>query len=572
MSKPTKRFVVRKPTVDIAKNEHPVLAKIYANRGIQFDEAMQRELKHLLQYQSLQQIIPACELLAQHLHQRIVIVGDYDADGATSTAVAVKALTLMGATSVNYFIPNRFNMGYGLSVDVVKATLDYKPDLIITVDNGISSLEGVAFAKQQGINVLVTDHHLPGDELPNADAIVNPNVGTCEFPSKNLAGVGVIFYVMIALRAYLRQKNAFADEPPNLAVLLDIVALGTVADVVPLDSNNRILVHQGLMRIRHGQCCPGIQALIQSAGRELHQITSMDLGFIVGPRLNAAGRLDDMSRGVQCLLADSLESALPLANELNELNQQRRSIEQDMQLEASSLLKKVIDEQKGNIPVGICLFEPHWHEGVIGLLAGRIKEHYHRPTIIFAKSDDGLLKGSGRSIPNLHLRDVLARIDALNPGLIKKFGGHAMAAGLTIDADQLELFKTQWLMCLKEVVTKDMLDPILYIDGELSPEYWTYDFAHQLQYAGPWGQQFPEPIFANEFFIADLRWLKEKHAKMILACPETGATVDAIAFNVDRSAWPKDGQTTKMAYRLAVNEFQGRRNVQLMIEAVGQSS
>lgn len=544
----------------------PLLQRIYAARGVSSALELDNSLQHLLSYEQLKGIEAAVELLLAALNQqqRVLIVGDFDADGATATAVAVLGLRMLGVQQVDYLVPNRFEYGYGLTPGIVKQAQELAPDLIITVDNGISSVEGVQLAKTMGMRVLITDHHLPGEVLPAADAIVNPNQAGCLFPSKALAGVGVMFYVLLALRARMRELNCFEGAQPNLANLLDLVALGTVADVVPLDANNRRLVQQGLLRMRAGHVRPGIQAIAEVGRRQLANLVAMDLGFIIGPRLNAAGRMDDMSVGIECLLAEDWQQALALAQRLENLNHERKNTEQQMQREA---LVQLQDLPEDNLPVGVCVYQQDWHQGVTGILASRLKERYHRPVIAFADAEDGWLKGSARSVAGFHIRDALAAIDALHPRLINTFGGHAMAAGLTIaQADYAEfahLFNEQVRACLSE----EELAGVCVTDGELSEGEFALDLAQQLRLAGPWGQQFPEPRFHGRFKLVQQRLVGERHLKMVLQNETASVTLDAIAFNVDLEQWPNPTiEQAQLAYRLDVNEFRGQRNLQLLVE------
>ncbi|WP_372882747.1 single-stranded-DNA-specific exonuclease RecJ [Psychromonas sp.] len=562
--------VTKRPTIASASISlpcSPLLKQLYLNRGIKSAEELDNSTKSLLHAQQLKGITEACELLYQALlsSQKIIVVGDFDADGATSTALSILALRGLGFTNIDYLIPNRFDYGYGLSPEIVELAIARGAQLLMTVDNGISSISGVKYAKDNGLKVLVTDHHLPGEEIPQADAIVNPNQEGCPFPSKNLAGVGVAFYVMLALRAFMQQKGYFTNiKAPNLATLLDIVALGTVADVVVLDANNRTLVQQGLARIRAGVCRVGISALISVAKRNQVQLVASDLGFSLGPRLNAAGRLDEMSFGVELLLCENVEQANILANELDALNQSRREIEQSMQEEAlKNLADLALDES--NIPHAICLFESEWHQGVIGLVASRIKEKYYRPTIAFAKAGNGEIKASARSIPGVHIRDMLDLVDKKLPGVILKFGGHAMAAGLSLKETDFELFATTLNRVLEEQVSTELLNNIILSDGQLSGHQFTLEQAQELRDAGPWGQGFPAPLFDGVFKILQQRLVGEKHLKMTLEVD--GKAIEAIAFNVDVALWPNP--TLKKAncvYRLDVNEFRGNRTVQMLIE------
>jgi single-stranded-DNA-specific exonuclease len=550
---------------------HPVVARIYASRGIERPEQLGRQLKELLPDTKLHGMAAAVERLVQALErrERILIVGDFDCDGATSTALAVLALRQFGAAEVDYLVPNRFEYGYGLSPEIVEVAAVQQPHLIITVDNGISSLEGVARAREKGIDVLVTDHHLPGAELPAACAIVNPNQPDCGFMAKSTCGVGVIFYVMIALRRALVERGWFAANglpQPNLASLLDLVALGTVADVVPLERNNRTLVYQGLQRIRAGQARPGILALIEVSGRRREVLAASDLGFALAPRLNAAGRLEDISIGIECLLSDDYDYALDLARTLDELNRERRGIEQEMQQQALVLLDRLqLDDAE--LPYGLCLFDPGWHQGVIGILASRIKERVHRPVIAFAPGDDGDLKGSARSINGFHVRDGLDAIAARHPGLIKKFGGHAMAAGLSLGADRLEAFRDAFDQEVRRQLDEDALTQRVLTDGALGPEYFSLELAELIREAGPWGHQFPEPRFDGRFRLLQQRIVGQRHLKLVLMEPASGIALDGIAFNVDTREWPNESVSElDLVYRLDINEFRGQRNLQLMIE------
>ena len=546
----------------------PLLTRLYAARGVQSAAELDKGLARLIPYQQLKGIDAAVDLLVQALQQRqrILIVGDFDADGATASSVGVLGLRMLGAAHVDYLVPNRFEYGYGLTPEIVAVALQRQPELLVTVDNGISSVDGVAAAKAAGLKVLVTDHHLPGPELPAADAIVNPNQPGCAFPSKALAGVGVMFYVLLALRARLRELGWFAKagiSEPNLGELLDLVALGSVADVVPLDANNRILVHQGLARIRAGRARPGLRAVLEVAGRQHARITSTDLGFILGPRLNAAGRLDDMSLGIECLLCEDEALARDMAQQLDELNKDRKAIEQGMQREALAQLK---DLPLADMPFGLCLFEPDWHQGVIGILASRLKERYHRPAIAFADAGDGLLKGSARSVPGLHIRDALDAVAARHPGLISKFGGHAMAAGLSLPQEHFGAYAAAFDAEVRRQLSEDDLTGRLLSDGQLGAEEFHLELAKALRHAGPWGQHFPEPLFHGVFQIVTQRVVGEKHLKLVLKTECGSLTLDGIAFNVDRDIWPNPNvRWVELAYRLDVNEYQGRESVQLMV-------
>lgn len=558
------------PATTESLSDNPVLDRIYRARGITQKNELERELSGLLSYTNLSMIDAACERLYQAFLQqeRIVIIGDFDADGATSTAIAVRALRSLGGKNIHYLVPNRFKYGYGLTPEIVDLAHEQQAQLIITVDNGIASHAGVNRAKEKHIDVLVTDHHLAADTLPDACAIVNPNQPNDIFPSKYLAGCGVIFYVMLAFRSKLRESGWFEQqqmECPNMADLLDIVALGTVADVVPLDKNNRILVYQGLRRIRAGKCVAGIKAILELAKRDLKKISASDLGFAVAPRLNAAGRLDDMSLGIECLLADDSYSAAKLAAQLDQLNQERKIIEQEMKDQAFADLAKLNLKNEEDIPLALCLFDPDWHQGVIGILASRLKDHWHRPVLIFAPGENNELKGSARSISGLHIRDVFQRVDIKYPQLIKKFGGHALAAGITIAADNLDAFKQAFLEIIAAEIKETDLQNKIICDGELTETDFTVTFAEILKEAGPWGQHFPEPIFTNRFRIAEQRLVAERHLKLTFVL--ANQYIDGILFNANLEKWPNHRcEYVQAAYRLDVNEFRGQRNLQLLID------
>lgn len=537
---------------------HPLLARLYAARGVTDRAELDYELKALLPPATLTHASDAARLLADAIEAeaRLLIVGDYDCDGATATAVGMRALKALGA-DVDFLLPDRFKLGYGLSPEIVDLAAAQSPDLIITVDNGIASIEGVERAHEHGIATLITDHHLPTQTLPAADCIVNPNQPGCAFPSKCMAGVGVMFYVMLALRAELRQRGFFAARPePNFANLLDLVALGTVADVVKLDRNNRILVSQGLKRMRAGQLQPGLAALFKAAGRDPKKATAMDLGFILGPRLNAAGRLADMRLGVECLLTDDPARALSIAQQLDALNRERREIEAGMQDQALLLLEKL--ETAGSAP-GIALFDDDWHEGVVGILAARIKDRLHRPVFAFARGENGTLKGSGRSIPGLHLRDALDLVAKRAPGLLLRFGGHAMAAGVTLQAEDFARFRALFAEVAGELLAPADLTRTLETDGALEGGYYSLEMARLLENE-IWGQGFPAPLFLDEFAVEQQRVLKEKHLKLRLR--KDGARIEAIQFNFSQ----QPGATTRLAFRLAINEYMGVETPQLFVE------
>ncbi|MCV6588064.1 MAG: single-stranded-DNA-specific exonuclease RecJ [Marinobacterium sp.] len=555
----------------IEQQTDPVLARIYASRGISDQAELGRNLKELLPYNSMKGIDAAVErlIVALEQQQRILIVGDFDCDGATSTAVAIEALRMMGAGPVDYLVPNRFEYGYGLSPEIVDVALTQQPQLLITVDNGISSVDGVARATEQGVDVIVTDHHLPGQQLPDACAIVNPNQPGCEFSARSTCGVGVIFYVMIALRRALQQRGWFDQRglaQPNLGVLLDLVALGTVADVVPLEHNNRTLVYQGLKRIHAGCMRPGIQALIEISGRDPRKLTAADFGFALAPRLNAAGRLEDMSIGIECLLSPDLDYARDLAGTLDELNKERRQIEQEMQQQALTLLNQ-LELSEDALPWGLALYDQSWHQGVIGILASRIKDRVHRPVIAFAPGDDGEIKGSARSIAGFHIRDGLDAIAARHPQLLRKFGGHAMAAGLTIAADSLALFQQALDEEVHRQLSDDDLQQRVLTDGVLRGDQINLELARLLRESGPWGHHFPEPLFDGEFSLLQQRIVGQRHLKLVLMEPDSGLAVDGIHFNCDLDCWPNENiNRVRVVYRLDVNEFRGRQSVQLMVE------
>lgn len=551
---------------------HPVLRRVYAARGITSADQLDCGASRLAAPDGLHGLEAAARLLEEALtgQWRILVVGDFDADGATSSAVAIRALRAMGAHSVDYLVPNRFDFGYGLSPELVAVAAAREPDLIITVDNGISSLAGVEACRQAGIRVLVTDHHLPGDALPQADAIVNPNLPGDDFPSKHLAGVGVIFYVMSALRRRLRETGYFdrLERPqPNLAALLDLVALGTVADVVPLDRNNRILVEQGLRRIRAGRACAGILALMDIAGRNPATARASDLGFAAGPRLNAAGRLEDMALGIECLLTDSANDARQMAQRLDGLNRQRREIEGQMRDEAVATLEgQAAALDASELPAGLCLVDEDWHQGVVGLLAARLRERFHRPAVVFAPEDGARLKGSARSVPGLHMRDALEAVNVRHPGVIEKFGGHAMAAGLTVRREQFETFRQGFERVLETALQDVEPADVLVTDGPLAAEDIDLPLAELIRTGGPWGQGFPEPLFHGEFELLEARVVGERHLKMRVRPVDGESAVDAIAFNQAEDTDKMPGGRHWLAYRLDVNEYRGRRAPQLIVE------
>ena len=545
--------------------------KIYAHRGVERLDEISLPLNQLLPPTALKGAQEAAEMLADAIEFQasVVIVGDFDADGATSCALAVSLLKQMGLEEVHYLVPNRFEYGYGLTPEIVGIAAQYQPDVLVTVDNGIASIDGVSAAQQLGMSVIITDHHLPGEQLPEADIIVNPNQPGCSFPSKALAGVGVMFYVLTALRAELRSRDWFESmniEMPNLADSLDLVALGTVADVVPLDKNNRTLVAAGIARMRAGRARPGIEALFEVAGRDIKSVTSTDLGFVAGPRINAAGRLDDMSVGIECLLSESSVTARSYATQLNDYNKERRSIEGSMQNEALALI------ESGEFAVSesdfaVTLYREDWHQGVVGILASRIKERFHRPTIIFAQASATELKGSGRSIPGVHMRDVLDRVATQNPGLVTKFGGHAMAAGLSLDSAKLAEFRAAFNQAVSDELNGVAPNQEYVTDGELNPAELSLTLAEALAIGGPWGQGFEAPSFDGTFAINDMNVVGENHLKFRLAT-EAGV-VDAIAFNADVDTWLRERPNAMTCiYKPSVNEFRGERRLQLQLDII----
>ncbi len=555
---------------------HPVLRRVYATRGIVRHEELNLELAGLLPPDQLKNCREAAQALFESMQdeQHVLVVGDFDADGATSCALFISCMKAMGYGKVSFLVPNRFEYGYGLTPEIVEVARQQNPDLIVTVDNGIASHEGVLAAARAGIRVLVTDHHLPGDTLPEAACILNPNQPGCPFPSKALAGVGVVFYLMSALRSCLREADWFERQAipvPNLAGFLDLVALGTVADVVPLDQNNRRLVKHGLGIIKSGRGRPGIRALLEVAGRNPASVVASDLAFAAGPRLNAAGRLDDMSLGIACLLEDDPGKARQMAIRLDELNRDRRQIEQDMQTEALDVLSH-LDVSDADL-LGICLYEAGWHQGVIGILASRIKERYHRPSIVFAdagvdEKGEAIIKGSARSIEGIHIRDVLDALATRYPTLLQKFGGHAMAAGLSIRQADFAAFAAAFEEILGSAVDPEDLQKVTWVDGELTPECFSLDFASLLREGGPWGQHFPEPLFTGNFEVLSSRVVGEKHLKLTLQPSGSQALIDAIAFNVEPALLQARLNDVELAYRLDVNEFRGQVNPQLMVDQI----
>jgi single-stranded-DNA-specific exonuclease len=571
--------------ININNNDSSLLDRIFAMRGVNDSEELVFELKHLHPISALKGISTATTILINAIKakQRILIIGDFDADGATSTAVAVRALRLMVHDNVDYLVPNRFEFGYGLTPEIVIEAQKFSPDLIITVDNGISSIKGVEKAKSQGYKVIITDHHLPAKNLPDADAIINPNQHGDTFPSKNLAGVGVVFYLMLSTKSHLHRQNYFSENnitEPNLTELLDLVALGTVADVVPLDQNNRILVEQGLRRMRGGKACEGIQALFRIGKRNIRNAVSSDLGFACGPRLNAAGRMDDMSLGIECLLCNDPQQAVDFATALDDLNIERRAKEDSMKAEALELLEQLDDDKlAGDLPPVLCLYKETWHQGVIGILAARVRERYNRPTIIFAPADMDTsfklstsddtsteIKGSARSISTIHIRDIFDEVATKYPHLLNKFGGHAMAAGLSLETSMLDEFTQAICEVVQSYANDETFQEIHYSDGELQENDFELKSADDLRYAAPWGQHFPAPVFDNYFTVLNKRLLKDKHYKLELRPKNSNRTVNAIAFNVEFESWPEEGGEVHLLYRLEVNEFRNVSSLQLMVE------
>lgn len=547
--------------MNLLSSLHPVLARLYAARGVAREDQLDYSLRHLAPVSSLNGIEQAVDLLLNHKGKRIIVVGDFDADGATSTALVLRCLRKFGFPDVSFLVPNRFEFGYGLSPEIVRVAVERSPDLLVTVDNGVSSVDGVREANSHGIAVLVTDHHLPGAELPAASVMVNPNLDGSDFASPHLAGVGVAFYLMAALGRRLEEtgQRGAAKIP---AGLLDLVALGTVADVVSLDHNNRILVQQGLERIRAGQSVPGIRALLRQGGRNAARAVSTDLGFIVGPRLNAAGRMQDMSVGIECLLTDSEDTAARFAIDLDTINKERRVIEANMRDQAFKFVETM--DQRG-LPACVCVYDRDWHQGVVGLIASRVKERCHRPVIAFARESAGILKGSARSVSGVHVRDLLEAVSGANPGLITKFGGHAMAAGLSIREDDFDAFAEAAASQLKRLYPDADFSGAIMTDGTLPDDAITLDFARTLREAGPWGAGFPEPMFTGRFAVVEQRTVGENHLKLKVRAVEGSPVIDAIAFNQAGPAWRG---TVELIYRLDVNEYRGVESPQLVVEQI----
>ena len=566
---------------------HPLLRRVFENRNIQTFAELDYSLNRLHSPEQLKDIKPATALLqtAIERNQKILVVGDYDTDGATATTVALLGLRALGAKRVKYLAPNRFEYGYGLSKEIAEVALTqfaHQPDLVVTVDNGIASLQGVALLRAAGVSVIVTDHHLAGAQLPDANAIVNPNQPGCGFPSKALAGVGVMFYLLLSVRGALRQSGRFQDDPqPNLAELLDLVALGTVADMVPLDYNNRILVAHGVARVRAGRCRAGIKALLEVAGKDVHNFSVADFGFVIAPRLNAAGRIDDISTGIECLLADDYNDAAEYARLLDEMNRERRQLEQSMQARAQEMVAALDlrrhddtddDDNKHTNEGGFngCLFDPEWHQGIVGLVATRIREKFNQPVVAFAPAGDESLRGSARSVAGLHIRDLLESISVRCPGLIEKFGGHAMAAGLTIAAENFATFSRHFAEMVNAHFTNNPPTCDILTDGELAAEEFTLDVAELVRSASPWGQHFPAPLFDGEFRVVEQRVVAKQHLKMKLAPINGGEQTDGVDAILFRYVEPGEDaprlDTVKAAYQLQVNEFNGKRSLQLLVE------
>lgn len=559
-------------TLPELSNDIPLLLqRVYALRGITSMQELDYTTRNLCNYDNLDRTNKAVDILysAMKNNERIMIVGDFDTDGATSTALTVKALKKMGCQFVDYIIPNRFDDGYGLSINVVKKAILQKADLIITVDNGVSAVEAVEFAKQSNLTVIITDHHLCPEKLPPADAIINPNLPNCTFPSKHLAGVGVAFYFMLALRSKLRKENWFTThnlEEFNIASLLDLVALGTIADVVKLDLNNRILVHQGVSRIRAGYCCEGIKALLNISRRDPLTFTSTDLAYYIAPRLNAAGRMDNMSLSVELLLCEDYDSAVNKAADLDTLNSDRKLIEQTMYQEALSHVEQI---HKPSLPNSIVVHHPEWHQGVIGIVSARLKDKYYRPVICFASTEDGLLKGSGRSIDGIHLQNVLYELNQRYPDILVSFGGHAMAAGLSIQEKDLDKFRDLLETVITEQLDLKVLEQTIETDGEINNEDFNYSIAKLLKDSGPWGEGFIEPTFDGEFIIHQQRIFAEKHLKLVLEPKNGGPIIEGICFNVNLTKWPDQTiKEAKIVYHLDVNEFRGNQTLKLMIRHI----
>ena len=553
----------------------PVFRRIFASRGVTSTEETKYQLGSMLGIDKIKHLHSAAAVLAEHIKQggKLLIFGDYDADGATSTALCVRALISLGHIKVSYLMPDRFIDGYGLSLSIAHRIVEQKPDCVITVDNGISSLDGISLLREKGIDVIVTDHHLASDKLPDATVIVNQNAWPDEDLGKNLAGVGVAFYLMLALRKTLRECGWFSDArpEPNLANYLDLVALGTLADLVPLDYNNRILINEGLKRIRAGSCCSGIKALIEISSKNISNLISTDISFAIAPKINAAGRLDDMTIGVKCLLSDDHSSALALATELYDINDQRKNIQTQMSEQAVQHMHK-LDRQVIETESGIVLYQQDWHEGVVGIVAAKIREKYNRPTIVFAMTKDGFLKGSGRSIPGIHLRDMLDHVNKRLPGLIIKFGGHAMAAGLSIGASGLEQFSQTYKQVISELIDPGCFNLEVECDGSLDEQNFDLQFAEELQNLSPWGQRFPAPSFIGEFDVISRRVLSDKHLKLQVKLPHTHDSstqlIDAIAFFQSDEILNSMHEKIRIHYELSVNIYRQQKSLQLLIHDI----
>jgi len=566
--------VIPESSGDLPHDLHPVVRRVLLARGVRDPGELSLDMKDMLRPDELGGVEQAASLLADAVSQdqKVLIVGDFDADGATGTALAMLSLAAMGCGKIDFRVPNRFEFGYGLTVPLVDSLADNPPDLLLTVDSGISCVAGIARARELGCRIIVTDHHLPGETLPAAHAIVNPNCAGDGFPSKALAGVGVMFYLLSVVRSELRARGWFSvSRPePKLAQFLDLVALGTVADLVPLDHNNRVLVRQGLERIRRGMARPGLMALLRLGKRDYRFASASDLGFAVGPRLNDAGRLEDMSTGIRCLLSDDSNEAMRFANQLDELNQQRRGLQEQMQQEALTQVEELLASlEQQELPAALCLFDKSWHQGIVGLVASRIKDVVHRPVFAFAPEADGasVLKGSARSVKGLHIRDVLAYVDSHNPGLITAFGGHAMAAGLTLDGDKYPQFEKSVAAAVTVILDGAELSNELLTDGELSAAEISLGFAASLEQLGPWGQRFPEPVFDGLFNVIDSRVVGGSHLKMIVQSIDGSEPVDAIAFNRLPEDLPQSG-AVRLLYRLGINRWRGNESCQLMVEEI----
>ena len=559
---------------DLPEEFHPVIRRVLLARGVRDADELSLAMQDMLRPDDLGGIEQAASLLADAVTEdkQILIVGDFDADGATGTALAMLSLAAMGCGKVDFRVPNRFEFGYGLTVPLVDTLAEDPPDLLLTVDSGISCNEGIERARELGCRIIVTDHHLPGEKLPAAHAIVNPNCAGDVFPSKAMAGVGVMFYLLSVLRRELRARGWFgvSRPEPNLARFLDLVALGTVADLVPLDHNNRVLVRQGLERIRRGMARPGLMALLRLGKRDYRFADASDLGFAVGPRLNAAGRLEDMGTGIRCLLTDDSSEAMRLANQLDELNQQRRGLQEQMQQEALGQVEELLASlAQQELPPALCLFDESWHQGIVGLVASRVKDAVHRPVFAFAPESEGasVLKGSARSVKGLHIRDVLAYVDSHQPGLMKAFGGHAMAAGLTLDGSQYAQFVKSVSDAVTAILDGTELSAELLTDGELAAADISLAFAASLDRLGPWGQHFPEPVFDGLFEVIERRVVGGSHLKMIVRSIDGGEPVDAIAFNRLPEDLPASG-AVRLLYRLGINRWRGNESCQLMVEEI----